>query len=217
MYSFFLDGILLPITPGKVTLKIKGSNQTLTLANEGELNVLRAPGLTEITFDAVLPMLNFYSFSRSYFDPTYYLNRFERLMTEKRPCRFLIVRRVPDGARMFDTNMKVSLESYTITENASNGPDVTVSLTLKQYVAYATKKIQIIQTQETADVREETPRDTDDAPKITSYEVQEGDTLWLIAKKVYGDGAEYFKIYQANRELLEDPDWFCEGQVLTIP
>ena len=113
--------------------------------------------------------------------------------------------------------MKVSLESYTLTEDATNGPDMKVSLTLKQYVDYTTKTIQIIQTGETAAVSEETPRDTDDAPKITSYEVQEGDTLWLIAKKVYGDGSEYFRIYQANRELLEDPEWFCEGQVLTIP
>lgn len=217
MYSFYLDNMLLPITPGKLTVKIKGSNQTLTLANEGEINFLRAPGLTEITFDAVLPMLNFYSFSRSYFEPSYYLNRFESIMTKKRPCRFLVIRRSPSGGLLFDTNMKVSLESYTLTEDATNGPDMKVSLTLKQYVDYTTKTIQIIQTGETAAVSEETPRDTDDAPKITSYEVQEGDTLWLIAKKVYGDGSEYFRIYQANRELLEDPEWFCEGQVLTIP
>ena len=55
MYSFFIDGMELPIAPQKLTVKIKGNNKTLTLINEGDINFLRAPGLTEITFDAVLP------------------------------------------------------------------------------------------------------------------------------------------------------------------
>ena len=47
MYSFFLDGTQLPVTPQKLTVKIKGGNKTLTLVNESDVNFLRLPGLTE--------------------------------------------------------------------------------------------------------------------------------------------------------------------------
>ena len=66
MYSFYFGSLLLPVTPQKLTTKIKGNNKTLTLVNEGDINFLRSPGLTEISFDVVLPMLGQYSFADSF-------------------------------------------------------------------------------------------------------------------------------------------------------
>ena len=39
-YHFYLGNMLLPIAPEKFTLKINNANQTYTLINEGEINVL---------------------------------------------------------------------------------------------------------------------------------------------------------------------------------
>ncbi|MEJ2533989.1 MAG: LysM peptidoglycan-binding domain-containing protein [Gammaproteobacteria bacterium] len=50
-----------------------------------------------------------------------------------------------------------------------------------------------------------------------TYEVQPGDSLWKIAAEVYGNGAEYPKIFEANRDILDDPDLIRPGQVLRIP
>ena len=50
-----------------------------------------------------------------------------------------------------------------------------------------------------------------------TYVVQSGDTLWIIAEKIYGSGSKYMKIYEANRDLLEDPDQIFPGQELKIP
>lgn len=51
-----------------------------------------------------------------------------------------------------------------------------------------------------------------------SYTVREGDTLWAIAEQFYGDGNEWQKIYQANRNVIGDnPDLIQPGQQLTIP
>lgn len=146
MYSFYLDGVLLPITPQKLTVKIKGSNKTLTLVNESDINFLRAPGLTEISFDAVLPMLGQYHFADSYRKPDYYLDLFEDLMTGKKPFRFIVSRTSPSGRLLYDTNMKVSLEDYTLTEDATKGPDMTVALSLKQYISYSTKTVKVVKT-----------------------------------------------------------------------
>jgi len=50
-----------------------------------------------------------------------------------------------------------------------------------------------------------------------SYTVQSGDTLWNIAEIVYGDGSKYAKIFDANSDLLEQPDQILPGQKLLIP
>ena len=49
------------------------------------------------------------------------------------------------------------------------------------------------------------------------YTVKKGDTLWAIAKKYYGSGAQYPKIVDANKSLIKDPNLIHIGWVLTIP
>lgn len=219
MYSFYFGSMLLPVTPQKLTVKIKGGNKTLTLVNEGDINFLRSPGLTEISFDAVLPMLGQYSFADTYRKPDYYLGTFEKLMTGREPFRFIVSRVSPSGSLLYDTNMKVSLENYTITEDATKGPDMTVAITLKQYIDYATKTVTMVKPAESSKpvIKEETQRETSGAPNAKTYTVKEGDCLWNIAKKYYGNGAEYTKIFNANKDKLDNPNLIYVGQVLTLP
>lgn len=49
------------------------------------------------------------------------------------------------------------------------------------------------------------------------YEVQKGDSLWKIAKEVYGDGNKHTLVFEANREVIKDPDLIFPGQKLRIP
>ncbi|KAF2988741.1 hypothetical protein MJC1_04181 [Methylocystis sp. MJC1] len=51
------------------------------------------------------------------------------------------------------------------------------------------------------------------------YTVQRGDTLWKIAESHYGHGkgGRYKEIFEANKELLRDPDKIYPGQRLRIP
>ncbi len=52
----------------------------------------------------------------------------------------------------------------------------------------------------------------------TDYVVQRGDTLWVIAKKVYGKGSQWRRIYDANRDRLASPEAMLKlGMKLTIP
>lgn len=201
----------MPVTPSKLTVKIKGQNKTLELLNEGEINFLRAPGLTEITLPLTLPMLT--GAQR----PEYYLGILEKLKTNKSTTQFVMTRTAPNGELLFDTNMKVSVEDYTITENATNGLDLSVEIDLKQYRDYSTKTIQVSTTtsRNTATVTKE--RSSSTAPKTRTYTVKKGDCLWAIAKKYYGNGAKYTVIYNANRDKIKNPNLIYVGQVLTIP
>ena len=49
------------------------------------------------------------------------------------------------------------------------------------------------------------------------YEVQSGDTLSGIAKKLTQGKLTYQQIFEANRDKLSDPDKIQVGQRLTIP
>jgi nucleoid-associated protein YgaU len=55
------------------------------------------------------------------------------------------------------------------------------------------------------------------APVVETYTVQPGDTLSQIAKAKLGDVKAYMKIFEANRDVLSDPDKIKPGQVLKIP
>jgi nucleoid-associated protein YgaU len=50
-----------------------------------------------------------------------------------------------------------------------------------------------------------------------TYMVEKGDTLSGISKKVYGKASQWNRIFEANRDLLDDPDKIYPGQVLKIP
>ncbi|MEM1400625.1 MAG: LysM peptidoglycan-binding domain-containing protein, partial [Pseudomonadota bacterium] len=47
--------------------------------------------------------------------------------------------------------------------------------------------------------------------------VQPGNSLWRIARRVYGEGLRYTVIYQANADQIRDPDLIYPGQVFMLP
>ena len=49
------------------------------------------------------------------------------------------------------------------------------------------------------------------------YEVVSGDTLGAISQKFYGKASAYMKIFEANRDILDNPDLIKVGQKLRIP
>ncbi|MBI4435862.1 MAG: LysM peptidoglycan-binding domain-containing protein [Candidatus Omnitrophica bacterium] len=64
---------------------------------------------------------------------------------------------------------------------------------------------------------EETLPPPPSAPSYTSYTVQKGETLGEISGKLYGTSKSWRRIYEANRDVLKDPDHLTPGQVLRIP
>ena len=49
------------------------------------------------------------------------------------------------------------------------------------------------------------------------YTVQKGDSLSKIAKKYYGNAMKYPAIFEANKEVIKNPDLIYPGQTLRIP
>ena len=53
--------------------------------------------------------------------------------------------------------------------------------------------------------------------QVEYYVIQKGDTLSALAKKYYSDASEYPRIFEANREVIKDPDLIFIGQKIRIP
>ena len=53
--------------------------------------------------------------------------------------------------------------------------------------------------------------------KVDYYEIQSGDTLSKLAQQYYGDPMKYPVLFEANREVILDPDKIYPGQKIRIP
>jgi LysM repeat protein len=228
-YKFYLDKILLPVSPSKLSIKISNKNKTLTLINDGEINILKTAGLSEISFEILLPNVK-YSFAKytTFKKAEYYLDKLETLKRDNAPFQFIVIRKTPDGTKLFNTNIRVSLEDYTIDEEAESGFDVKVSIKLKQYRDYATKIVTIstdtsasttTTTTTTTTVTEPQEAVSVESPPSESlpdntYTVQDGDCLWNICKYYFGDGSLYSQVAELNE--ISNPDLIYPGQVLDL-
>lgn len=221
-YYFYLGNVLLPIPPSKLELKISNNNKTYNLINYSQINVLKNPGLSSLEFEVVLPNTKypFAMYKNNFQNAKYYLGVLENLKVNRSAFQFIVVRKFPNGKDIFNTNIKVALEEYTITDTTEEGFDTKVKIKLKQYKEYSTKKVQVTikQYRPPAVTRTVTTNNTAVAkPSGQNYTVKRGDCLWNIAKRFYGNGAKYTTIYNANRSKIRNPNLIYPGQILWIP
>jgi len=58
---------------------------------------------------------------------------------------------------------------------------------------------------------------TSTASSGKTYIVAKGDSLSKIAQREYGDANKWRTIYEANKDLIKDPDLIYPGQELKVP
>ena len=122
-YKLYLDGVLFPVAPSKVTVKINNQNETVTLINEGEANILKAAGLSDVEFDLLLPNAEypFALYPQKFRNAKFYLDKLEELKVQKKSFQYIMTRAFPNEKKLFHTNMTVSLEDYSIVDDAGEG------------------------------------------------------------------------------------------------
>lgn len=239
-YHFFLDHLEFPYAPSELKVTIGSNNKTVDLISGNPINILKSPKLTEIEFEIELPRGRQYAFANKLISSKTYTDHFERLMVNKTPAKLVITRPNPAvrtgiGGTVKDfesTVLTVSLEGYTMEENADNAYDVKVTLKFKEYVSYGNVKKTVVTTTTTQTTTANKVTVTTPTKPVTSnktYTVKSGDCLWNIARAFYGDSTKWTTIYNANKSIIESTakkygkssssngHWIYPGTKLTIP
>jgi len=216
-YYFFVGDTMLPVPPEKMNIKIKGKNKTVTLINEGEVNIIKQSGLTEITFDARLPNRR-YPFSNydtsladsfltslnrgssfNFKNASYFLSQLEKAKQNQKPLRLIICRMSGAFTMLFDTNMLVTLEDYGINEDARNGIDVVCPLKFKQYKPYGTKECEVT-TDENGKkhirVRETRPAVDKSIP--AAMKIRNEQSIWEAVKGISNGSIDWKQVMTSN-------------------
>lgn len=215
MYNFYIDGEQLPVAPPSMTMQINNKNETVVLINEGEVNILKKPGLTDIEFEVLLPNVKypFAVYPNGFLPAAHFLDKFEHLKVKRKSFQLIVNRMRPSGDLLFDTNITVSLEDYDIQEDAENGFDVIVALRFKQYKPFGNKKLEIKKNSEgKTEVKKVENRSTTNKAKVEPYTVKQGDNLWTICKKFLGNPMKYPEIAKLNN--IKNPHLIYPGQVI---
>ena len=195
--------IQLPVKPTEFNVTVAHRNTVVNVIQLGDINLIGKTGLREVSLSSFFPAMD-YNFSNNSGRkaPITYVNQLESWRNSGIPVRVIITDLL---------NMEATIESFTWGERDATG-DIYYTLALKEY-----KKIK--STRANVDIETETTRETKDPESNSSktYTIQKGDTLWAISKKFYGDGTMYNKIYEANKDRINNPNTIYVGQVINIP
>lgn len=230
-YYFFIGDMMLPVSPAKMNVKVNNKNKTINLINEGEVNIIKTQGLTEISFDARLPNQNYpfadydTSFSSSltsqltgsnfsFKKADYFLDNFKTSKLSNLPVR-LIITRMRNWQLLFDTNMLVTLEDYGIDEDADNGFDLVVPLRFKQYRPYGTKECEVTTDEngvQHISVKETRPAYDKTVPN--AYKIRNEQSMWEVCKRVSGGSLDWREVMEKNS--ITNPLGQMQGKVITF-
>lgn len=217
-YYMFMDDMQIPIPPESIETTIPSRNETIDLLSAGEVNVIRSAGLTEISFDFMLPNSS-YPFDESLLlrgrGAAYYVNKLEQLKARGRPFQFIIVRMKPNGSMLPMHNVKVTLEEYALKDDVEEGFDMMASVKLKQYKDWGAKKLEV-KTDEQGNTTGEvkTTRSTNGKEVNNTATVKQGNTLQEIVKREFGNTNNLFAIAALNKVAV--PAVLAAGQLMRL-
>lgn len=220
-YEVYIDDMLLPLPPEKIPVKYNGQNKTANLINGEEINLVKSFGLAEISIDVIIPQMDYPSavWDGSIDSAEDFLERLQELKDGQSPFEFTVIRQGMGDNSLFDTSMDVTLEDYKVTDDVSEGLDLIVSLTMKEYKSYGTKimNFTIVEEKQEIESGQQEGERQGEPPPVKNYTVAKGDCLWSIAKKQLGNGSRWQEIHNLNRDKITNPNVIYPGQVLTMP
>ncbi|MDO4728431.1 MAG: peptidoglycan-binding protein [Bacteroidota bacterium] len=126
---------------------MKNKNETISLINASEINLLKSEGLKEISFKIVLPAYKypFINMLQGFNKPKFYLDKLQRLKDNRKPFQFIVSRKYPNNKGYFNTNIKVSLEDFIYSDDVSEFMDITVDIKLKEYKDPRASKLNLME------------------------------------------------------------------------
>lgn len=201
----------LPVNPEEIKRTRNLNVETYQVLGSGQVSIPSYCELEQYSFEAEFPSQRYhYIESGTKADADYYEKMFRKAQKKLKQIQFICSNGVND-----DISCKVLVKSVEVIEKAGEVGDKYITLTLMEYKA-PRKRTVAIRTETAVVAQEEaSPAENPAVTENKTHTVQSGDTLWAIAKKYYGNGAQYTKIASANG--IGNPNLIHPGQIFTIP
>lgn len=195
MLEIYLKGdgetIRFPVTPSEVVCETSASIVNENVNDLGPVSLFGGTELKTIPISSFFPNKDYSFCTYSNVEKPYsFVSKIESWQNKGAKLRYI----VSDGY----TNVPVMINSFTYREQDGTG-DVYFDLSLIEY-----KEIKLNKTSSsdnpsnnaTGRMVESTPTPSGEN---NTYKVENGDSLWAIAQKYYGEGSQYTKIKEANK------------------
>lgn len=218
-YEFWLTDeknnikLLLPITPREYSNDYGNDIEVINATAKGDIHIAGHRRLMHI------PLTGFFTVKEYYFanKPSYsvsscmdYVNLIKMWVDTK-----AIIRLIVTNNSITNINALFYVESITYSEDNTSNGDINYSISLKEYRAMELSTSKIAP-KSMANNKTRTQGSTQ--KKSKTYTVVSGDSLNKIARKTYGDGSQWSKIYNANKSIIgKNPNLISIGQVYVIP
>lgn len=204
------EKIRLPVLPQTFQVKNGSNNSSVNIAGLGEIIVIQGRPALQFSFASFFPANRFPGLQTENITlPLKLVQTINAWKASREPVHFI--------ATACGVDLYVSIEGFNYSENGGDPGTYQYNMTLKEYREICTRQVKIDIPTATATVQKEEPR-VDNTVQPKTYTVKSGDCLYNIAKKIYGSGADYNKIYNANKDVVGgNPNLIYPGQVLTIP
>ncbi|MFR0911286.1 MAG: LysM peptidoglycan-binding domain-containing protein [Evtepia gabavorous] len=201
--------IIIPVLPSKLKVTSAGDNDTDTVLGLGEVLILRQKRLRTVSWDSFCPAHSAPYAPGVITPPLELIRAIQTARDALQPVRLLIT-----GTDL-DINVRMGIESFDYEERSGELGDLYYSIKLSEWKDYSPRRIVLQEKKPTA---KDPSRAGQPNGMPKTYTVVKGDCLWYIAKRFYGKGGEWPKIYSANKAIIGgNPNLIYPGQVFTIP
>ncbi|MCP8970045.1 LysM peptidoglycan-binding domain-containing protein [Ectobacillus ponti] len=211
------ESLQLPVNPEQISVSGSHSYEDVHVTQLGEYTVIGNRTLKSYSFSSFFPR-DYHPGYCEYDEiprPWETVALIERWMHSGKTMRLTVT-----GTPIND---EVTLRSFNYREQAGSPGDVYFDMEFKQYVHVEFRKINEESKESAAGGQQGTTvsnvkKRPNPKEKLSSYEVQNGDTLWKISQKTLGRGDRWQEIYQANLLLIgKNPLRLRPGWKLVIP
>ena len=188
--------INIPVLPAKLNVSSPGKNERVTVLDLGEVLLLRKKGLRVLSWESFFPADSAPYTTGQVRDPISIIQAIQKARDSKTPVRFLIT-----GTDL-DCNIRMGIESFEYEERSGELGDLYYTIKLYEWKDTSPKKIVLPEKKKNRQKQRNRSGPESRKRNRKTYTVKKGDCLWNIAKKFYGKGSDYTKIYNANKGTI---------------
>lgn len=212
-YNAEKEKIQLPVLPETFKVRNGSANESMNISGLGEIVIMQSRPALQFSFSSFFPAAKFPGVQvEKLTQPLKLVQKINEWKAGDKPVHFICT--------ALGVDLYCTIEDFSYEESGGDVGTYQYDITLKEYreITVRQVKIEVKKKKAKTKTKKKAKKRVSNKKAPKTYTVKRGDCLWNIAKKYYGNGAQYTKIYNANKKVIGgNPNLIYPGQVLTIP